>query len=85
MIQKLKTDLWSRRTKSSGARSNEDDLCRYEPAEAIAAVRRLVKKAEEQPSVFGVFFVGLKTASYDVKKSFFSTLYCVEQQKHEFF
>lgn len=47
-IQKLKTELWSSRTKSSAVRSSPAGLFRYEPAEAIASVRRLLKKAEEE-------------------------------------
>ncbi|CAL1129084.1 unnamed protein product [Cladocopium goreaui] len=47
-IQKLKTELWSSRTKSSAVRSSHAGLFRYEPAEAIASVRRLLKKAEEE-------------------------------------
>jgi len=47
VIQKLKKDLWSQRTKASLAVSDAD-LCRYQPAQVIATVRRLLKKAEEE-------------------------------------
>ncbi|CAK9019942.1 Uncharacterized protein SCF082_LOCUS14727 [Durusdinium trenchii] len=46
VIESWKTQLWSRRAKSSAV--TEPELCSYPPAQVIATVRQLLKKAEEE-------------------------------------